>query len=126
MPDLKIRKIARPRFTFVVPEEERSFEGDPHEFVIQPFTLGEELEATRLAGGAGSAQMVALQYELLKKCVVEIDGAEVADENWIERVSPTVRSLLVSALDEVSSPKKASRDAFLASRKMVGVVGAGE
>jgi hypothetical protein len=103
---------ARPRMRFTLPRMEYGFERDPKVVVLQPFTLREELDANAAAEGSDTTSV---QYELLRRCVVEIDGKPVSDFDWLENTSPACRVLLNRALTKISLPTEKDNRSFFRS-----------
>jgi hypothetical protein len=80
------------------------------------------------AAQAGKGDMVVTAYELAKRTIVEVTNETgerfpiqiyggSADELW-GQLHPKIRSLIVQAYAENASPQEATKDSFLASRKI--------
>jgi len=92
-----------------IPETARVFPGDPRQVVMRPYTLGQELQATKVARAGGD-----LDVELLRHSVTEIDGKPAADKEWPERTSAKVRNLLIRAQVRINMPSEGELEGFLA------------
>lgn len=104
--------IAAPEFTFTVPERERKHPKDPQSFTLRSFTYGQEIDALKATRVTGAT----LEYELLQRCVVRLDGKPTDQaRNFLEEFSPQVRTLMVIALNKVSTPDPKAVSDFLES-----------
>jgi hypothetical protein len=118
MAEIQAPTLPRPRYTFTVPEQVRSFPDDPHRFVMVPITVAEE----RKANDASEGMKTPLILELVKHSVVEVDGKPLSwngtERDWIERASPKVRDLVFAAFSKVNKPEQQEVDSFLATMQV--------
>lgn len=116
--DLNPRLLKRATYSFKIPEGARAFpESDIHEFKIRAYTLAQEIDASRAAALSGGSE-VAMNTELVRRSVVEIDGKPPASLDWLDEQSPAVRVYLAMALNLATNMKKGDTEAFLASKSV--------
>lgn len=114
-PSLIPKVLALPKYTWAVPESMRKLESDPHEFTIRLFTYGQEIDALKATRVTGAT----LEYELLQRCVVALDGKPVDQAgNILENFSPQVRGFMVFCLNDVASSDPKAVAAALAAVKI--------
>lgn len=111
----KTAGLSRPRDTYTIPPSIRAFQTDPNTVTLELYTLSQEIDAIKAAGATGGGAM-SVQYELLRRAAVEVDGVR-PDLDWVDRTSPAVRMLLGQALDRMVLPSKEDTDSFFNSRK---------
>jgi hypothetical protein len=114
--ELAAPTLKRARHTFTVPESARRLETDPHTVTFGEQTLREEMDAAKEAA-LNPESPQALDYALLKRIVIAIDGQPPADLDWIEKTGPKVRTLLIAGLSRATMPTKVELDAFLGSQQ---------
>jgi len=107
----------RPRFTFTIPKRVRQIH-DPEKVTMQELSVANNLQAAQSAQGDDERRAL----EMLKHCVVEVDGqplgwANGAKEDFIERISSKVRTLLLKAMVRINTPQRDEEDAFFASQE---------
>jgi hypothetical protein len=104
--------IRRPIYTWTIPEEARLFSTDPASFTMTPYTVADEIDAIKIAKVTGN-----LQYEFIKKAVVQLNGQPVSDPDWLEKTSPPTRRLFSDALDDMLLPSDKTMSDFKNSRQ---------
>lgn len=110
------RFLKRATYAYQIPENARAFpDNDIKSFKIRAHTLAQEIDAARAAALSGGSQ-VAMTAELIRRCVVEIDGHEVTNMDWLDEQSPAVREFLSLAMSLTNGAKKEDLDAFLSSQ----------
>ena len=102
-------KLEIPVFKFKIPKKDRKWEGDPTTFKIRQYTVSQELDALRVAKSG-----VQLEYELIQRTVVEIDGKAVDQGlNFLDAFSPPVRKRFQMALNHINAPDADEDEVFL-------------
>jgi hypothetical protein len=88
--------LKRPQMHVSFRDQDRLYETDPREVVLQPLTLSQELDAERATDGqSGGAKIV----EQLKRAIVSVDGRKLdagraEHDQFLEACSPQVRRRL--------------------------------
>jgi len=86
--------LKRPVMSGEIPAKARVWPTDIEKFKMRPPTLGEELDAAKAAQLVGGTQK-ALDAEVLRRVVFEIDGKPASDNlDWLDEQSPQVRAYL--------------------------------
>lgn len=111
-------KRQRPRFTYDIPKDVRTFEADPSTITLTPVTVEEE----KMAIQAARANNTQVDHELLKLSLVEADGRPLdwaggVRDDVFEGASPKVRQLMIEAWQDVNTPTREQTKSFLASRR---------
>lgn len=108
-------RLARPIFSFEVPETERAWEADPRSFEMQQLTLLQELDAGRAGDSSSPMSYV---YAQVERALVSINGQPV-DQGLplLDNFSPQVRRLMTMAFDHISAPKVTPVDFFAKMHK---------
>jgi hypothetical protein len=108
----------KPKFTYIIPEEERGLDTDPKTITIRELTYGEEQQAQQAASAHGTTVL----NESAMRCIVAADDKPIGWDNdekarFYESLSNKARELLMQAFVDIGLPKPEGRKAFLASRK---------
>jgi hypothetical protein len=106
----------RPVYTFKVPASLVKSAGGVRALGLVELTAGEELMATKRAGG----DHIRLAYELALECVRYLDGKRVSTgdgsaEAWWNTTHPKVRTLVMTAYGKLHQPGGEETDSFFAS-----------
>lgn len=102
-----------PEHTFTIPEKDRRWKADPKTFKIREYTVAQELDAMAVAKSGTQ-----LEYELLQRTVIELDGKPVDQgADFLGRFSNATRKRMQRALNLVNMPDPEEDEAFLLSQE---------
>lgn len=108
-----VQTLQRARHRLALSDAWRSFPDDPREVLMEEPSMQQEIDAAKAVAAKGLTGVPdALAYELLKRVVVQINGSEVTDHDWIERTSPLSRQILQVLLTRVMYPKKDGQESI--------------
>jgi hypothetical protein len=112
-----------PEVTFKIPQSARTKETDPESLTFEPITMGQELEAAKVAetkGGGG----LAVTYECVRRSVTKVNGKTVdwsgTGPEWMEKAGQKVLTLAVRGYKKVNDPDASETASFLESASAAG------
>lgn len=109
-------KAERPVFEFTIPE---SISGDVKTVGLIELTAQEEMQAAKRSGG----DQMKLAYELVKQCIVEVNGEKVklsdgTVDTAFNKMPSKARAMVLAAYADIHAPPEDAAQDFLASRKV--------